>query len=184
MEIMEILTRYADLYPHSKLTDNDNGMLLYAEAISDLHPLAIEGAFKKLLQTCKFFPSVAEVREEAEKLTAHVSGSEELTASEAWEEVMDNVRKHGVYSKWEYSTPDVERAVRQFGGAIDLCSLEMNLVGVARAQFMKIYDSVIARKTDRKKNDKALQMLAATAGANRVQAFIAQVAGEKALLEG
>lgn len=177
-EIAGLLKPYVMLYPHCKL--DDAGRMLYGKVLCEYSLLEIDTAMIKLLRECKFFPTVAEIVEQIKKMRDIVQDNETFTSAEAWEEAMQNVKKHGVYGKWEYSRPEVEQAVKQFGGRNDLCMLEIDAVNTARAQFMRIYDSIVSKSEDRRKTKEAITML----GQSRAQQLIDSLANRKALLEG
>ena len=139
-DIIKILCAFRQAFPNSK-ADSDT-MLIYACALMDLDVSVLKAAMIKILQTSKFFPSVAEIRSTAEDMVDFYNKTTLPTDGEAWEEVQRQVRKIGPYSSqtWEFSCPEVERAARQFG-LMELCRLQENEVNTARAQFMRIYNS-------------------------------------------
>lgn len=144
--IVKLLSPYTALFPNCKLTGES--LALYARSL-DMYPLAVlQTAIEYVIRKSKFFPTVAELCETADAVVAQVKNGEKPTAGEAWEEVMTNARRIGTYGKWEYSCPEVEAAVKRFGKN-ELCSLEMSAVNTARAQFMRIYDSVLNRNTQK-----------------------------------
>lgn len=174
-EIAKVVATYLAAFPQSKLTDA--GLLVYVEALQQLDIATIKAALSKLMRTSKFFPSVAEIYEQAEAMTRHVKQDEQSTAAEAWGEVMGFAKSKGIYQSWDYSRPEIKEAVKIFGGREELCMLEMDNVGVARAQFMKIYDALMARKKDRKASDDALKIM----GAKNVAALVNKTADILAL---
>ena len=58
-EIIMTLTPYLMAFPQSKM--NEGSLLIYARALSSLSITEIDVAMLKLMQICKFFPSVAEI---------------------------------------------------------------------------------------------------------------------------
>lgn len=147
-------------FPNSK-ADEDT-LLLYVMALDDVPFVEFRAALTKLLKTARFFPTIAEICETAESLHHTMNDDKELDAGQAWEEAMRLVRTCHVYKEWTYSTPDVEQAVKQFGKQ-ELCALEMDGVGTARAQFRRIYDDVVSRRKEREQNKKVLERLGITA---------------------
>lgn len=162
MAITKMLSPYLAVFPSCKI--DSVGLVMYAKALLPLSLPAIEAALIKLLQTSVFFPSVAEIFKEADEMErfalAKSSGSRVPTAAEAWEEVQELVKDCYVYKKWEFSCPQVERAAKQFG-IKELCVLESNAVNTARAQFMRIYDSIVNQNLADRQNQRALDTMSA-----------------------
>ena len=146
--IIKALAPYVSMFPDCRL--DDRGLLMYAKAMSDIPAEAVNAAMLVLIRRAKFFPRVADIVDAVKSLTEVSSDSGKLTAGEAWEEVMANVKNTGVYGEWKFSTPEVERAARQFGIS-ELCMLEMRDVNTARAQFRDIYN--LAVKADGQKQE-------------------------------
>lgn len=162
MAITKMLSPYLAVFPSCKI--DTVGLVLYAKALQPLSLPVIEAALTKLLQTSVFFPSVAEIFKEADEMErfalAKTSGFRVPTAAEAWEEVQKLVKDCYVYKKWEFSCPQVEKAAKQFG-IKELCVLESNAVNTARAQFMRIYDSIVNQNLADRQNQRALDTMSA-----------------------
>lgn len=162
MAITKMLSPYVTFFPTCKI--DTVGLVLYAKALQPLSLPAIEAAMAKLRQTSTFFPSVAEIFKAADEMEefvlAQTSGSRVPTAAEAWEEVQKLVKDCYVYKKWEFSCPQVEKAAKQFG-IKELCVLESNAVNTARAQFMRIYDSIVNQNLADRQNQRALDTMSA-----------------------
>lgn len=158
-QIIKVLTPYMAVFPNCKI--DATGLLLYSKALMPLRIQDLEAAMVKLLQTCKFFPSVAEIFEAADSVNGYVeaiNGSRLPTPAEAWAEAMRNVREFSLYRPWVYSCPEVEKTVEQFG-RYELAMLEAKDVNIARAQFMRIYESVVSRSRGDWENRRALEAL-------------------------
>lgn len=162
MDITKMLSPYLAVFPSCKI--DSVGLVMYAKALLPLSLPVIEAALIKLLQTSVFFPSVAEIFKEADEMErfalAKSSGSRVPTAAEAWEEVQELVKDCYVYKKWEFSCQQVEKAAKQFG-IKELCVLESNAVNTARAQFMRIYDSIVNQNLADRQNQRALDTMSA-----------------------
>jgi hypothetical protein len=63
---------------------------IYVEALSDIDPHTLDRAFKNALQTCKFFPKPADIRECIDEANAKVLV---LRAEAAWEYLLDWIRR-------------------------------------------------------------------------------------------
>ena len=160
ISIIKLLTPYLAVFPASKL--DSAGLMLYARALISLPVPVIDAAMVKLLQTHTFFPAVAEIFQEADAMEQHAleeaTGKHLPTAAEAWMEVQHHVKRCGLYAKWEFSCQEVEQATKQFG-KYELCMLETEAVNTARAQFMRIYESVLKRGREKMENQRALSAM-------------------------
>ena len=147
-EIIMTLTPYLLAFPQSKMTAE--GLVIYAKALSSLSIAEINAAMLKLMRTCKFFPTVAEIFEQATVMKDFASGKEIPSPDEAWAEVQSEVRRKHLYREWEYSCPEVKAAAEHFG------KFEVN---TARAQFMRIYKAIVDRARDKKANWQVMKSL-------------------------
>lgn len=171
MQIIKLLTPYMAVFPNCKL--DRIGLLLYSKSLLPLRIQEIEAAMTKLLQTCKFFPSVAEIFDAADSVHSYIeaaNGSRLPTPAEAWAEAMRNVKEFSLYRPWVYSAPEVQQAVEQFG-RYELAMLEAKDVNIARAQFMRIYESVVNRSRGDRENRRAL----ATLNNSNLQALLQRI---------
>lgn len=144
-KIVDLLSGYIMLFPNCRL--DASGIALYAKALGNISYEEIDAAMMKLLQTCKFYPTVAEIIETVRELRSHIQVKEgvkakTLTAGECWEAIEHNVRKNYLYNDWEYVTPEVEIIVKRFGKE-ELCTLKSNEVNTARAQIMRMYNELM-----------------------------------------
>lgn len=62
------------------------------------------------------------------------------TAPEAWNEVLDLVRSVGRYGKPTYSSPDIEKAVRDMGGISTFCDSQNT--EATKRQFLSAYNKI------------------------------------------
>lgn len=158
--ICAVLIPYLAIFPDCKLTKE--GVKLYAEVLEDKPAEKVAVVMKKLCKTSKFFPRIADIVEAIEGLDeyqAKAEGKGTLTPAEAWEAVMDTCKSHSIYSKepWSFVNAEVERSARIFG-LLDLATIEAKDINIARAQFMRIYTSVIEQKKAEKENKKLLEI--------------------------
>lgn len=58
-EIVEILADYIEVYPGTKISGK--GLVLYAENLEEFDAASLRKAMNKLIRTCKFFPTIAEI---------------------------------------------------------------------------------------------------------------------------
>ena len=155
-EIVKKLTPYLTALPQSKI--NAGSLVVYARALSSLSIAQIDAAMLKLMRTSKYFPTVAEIFEQVENLQQFVSNTEKPTADAAWQEAMKLAHDKFVYGKWKYSCKEVGLAVKRFGKN-ELCVLEPDGMNTARAQFMRIYESILKQQKDKKVNGIILKSL-------------------------
>ena len=155
-EIVMALVPYLLAFPQSKMTQE--GLLVYAKALQSLSVAEVDVAMLKLMRTCRFFPSVAEIFEQADAMKSYARNSSLPSPDEAWQEAMREAHDKFVYGKWELSTPEVQQAVDNFG-KMALCELEPEGMNTARAQFMRIYSSILDRKRDRRISAEVMKSL-------------------------
>ena len=156
MEIVATLTPYLMALPQSKI--NEGSLVIYAKALSSLSIAEIDAAMMKLMKTSKWFPTIAEIFEASENIETFITGKSKPTADMAWAEAMKLAHDKWIYGKREYSCKEVELAVNYFG-KMELCQIETDNINTARAQFMRIYESVLKRQRDIKTNGEVLNQL-------------------------
>ena len=158
--VLKMLTTAKNAFPHCQATSET--LMLYVSMLEDLTVVEIKAALYKLMKTAKFFPTIAEIREAADSVKTQANGTAKPTAEQAWFEAKENVRKHGCYQRWDFSCKEVERACRYFG-IEDLIMLSAGEENVARAQFFKIYNSILARQKEQEENNQVLLCMGAAA---------------------
>lgn len=132
-------------FPH--LQDKDMGptVALWTEMLSDMPFATAKTALIKVLATAKFWPTVAEIREAAVSITNPTM----LTPAEAWGQVIRAVKDYGYYRPTEGIAtldPTVRKAVKAFGGFVEICMTEN--IDVVRAQFMRVYEQCASREKE------------------------------------
>ena len=158
MEIVATLTPYLMALPQSKI--NEGSLVIYARALSSLSIAEIDAAMLKLMRTMRFFPSIAEIFEQAENIKNFSIGKIEKSSDEAWREVLREIHDAFIYREPKFSTPEIKQAALNMGWT-SLCNLETDAINTARAQFMRIYDSILNRKKDNKVNGEVIELLPA-----------------------
>lgn len=112
-------------------------IMLWQKMFSDLPYELAEAALIKVLSTTKFWPTVAEIREAA----AQISQPKVLEASEAWGQVMEGLRKFGLYQAQDamnWFSPEIRMMVKRFGWW-EICHTDN--IDVVRGQFIKAWDA-------------------------------------------
>lgn len=176
-EIIQTLTPYLMAFPQNKM--NEGSLLIYARALCSLSISEIDAAMLKLMRTCKFFPSVAEIFQAAESMKTTATNSETPSVDEAWREVIQQVHDAFVYREPVFSTPEIKRAALNMGWTT-LCNLGINEMNTARAQFRDIYNGIISRSKEKKTNIAVLKSLPQ----QRVQELISSTSRKFKVLEG
>jgi len=150
-DILKVLTPYASAFPNVKI--KAEAWPIYARALSlQLAPEEVNAAMLKLLNTVKWFPTIAEIIEEAKSIRETAQESTLPDGGAAWEEVIKQARYNGLDRPWKFSCPEVKRALERFGKS-ELMHLEESQTNTARAQFLRIYAEVLqSAKTERENN--------------------------------
>lgn len=176
-QIVAALTPYLMALPQSKI--NAGSLVVYARALSSLSIAEIDAAMLKLMRTVKFFPTVAEIFEQADNVKNFAIGKSEKSADEAWHEVMKEVHSAFIYREPKFSTPEIKQAALNMGWT-SLCNLETDAINTARAQFMRIYESILKRKSDKKINREVMNVLPIS----RVNELIGNASAKLSLVQG
>lgn len=71
-DIGKLLLRYKDAFSNTELSKEK--LTLYAELLQDIPMKKLEKAMIECAKTVKFFPSVAEIRQEANKIPTIIRG--------------------------------------------------------------------------------------------------------------
>ena len=139
----------ASVFPGKQDTDLKLTAKAWMMILNDIPYKIAEAALIKVLSTAKFFPVPADIREAANSFTPGLP-----TAEEAWLEVYRNARVNGIYRPSEWSSEVIKEAVNGIGWR-NICYSE-NL-GIERAHFMRIYDTLKKRQEDNILNEKVLK---------------------------
>lgn len=124
-----------------------NSLKFYVQMLSDIEPVILDKATIKLINTSKFLPTIAEIRETATALSNKINGTRIKDVDEAWAEVQEEIHRAFVYKKPEFSTPEIAEAVNGMGWQT-LCTMLVTEVGTYRAQFRDMYRAACARHKD------------------------------------
>lgn len=155
----EILKPLIYAYPNAKITVNH--ICTYAVALSELTEAELQAGVLKCMRSCKFFPSIAEIMEQAQIMVETVNGTTAKSHDEAWNEVRQQMHEAFVYRKPVFSTPEIERAALAMGWT-SLCETDTDNIGTARAQFLRLYESACIRKKETRVNDNVIKLMDAS----------------------
>lgn len=134
----EWVVRFAELYSVSLAERGPRFVELWVSAVADLAPETLDAACRKAMQTCKFFPLPAEIRNHIEK--AEKNGFD-LEAESEWHKLLAWIDRcyHpdvGIRRGAPSLPPQIEHAARAAGGYryLESCS-EEQLVWAKKAFF-------------------------------------------------
>lgn len=130
----------------------------YTLMLADIPLNVLFPAVRKCINTCKFLPSIAEIREAAKAFKSDVDGTRQKDYAEAWSEVEKALKEVGYYGKPEWSSPEIEKAVQAMGW-MELCCMEGEAVNTTRAQFRQIYEIFCKRSTEEASHQALFQAL-------------------------
>jgi hypothetical protein len=146
--VNQCMARLGVAYPHhfkQADLDADFALQVYHEILDDVDDGLLMAATKQWLSSAHpFHPSPGELRDLALRMVEH----DELSADEAWAEVLAAVRFVGSYGVPVWSNDTITKTMQAFGRWKDFCLTEDDQMTFARAQFMKIYAAQQARRHD------------------------------------
>jgi hypothetical protein len=155
-QAIRILAPLIVAFPNSKA--GDETILVYAKVLCCLSEAALTASVMKCMRTCKFFPSIAEIMDQAENMVQVATGTKHKSPDEAWNEVLKQMNEAYVYKEPEFSTPEIKHAALAMGWT-GLCETLTKDMGTARAQFLKLYDSTCKRKQAEKIDNEVLGLV-------------------------
>ena len=159
-DIVKTLSLYLEMFPECKLSPM--GLNMYAAALSKYTVPQIKAGMDKLIadvETGTYFPKPAHIIKAINDLSIHVAtdGKGIPDAGEAFKEMLEQAKLHSVFTdKWKFSTPIIAKVVQRFGKNEVLYMNESD-IGIARAQFRKIYEEELHKQAERKLNNEVLQ---------------------------
>lgn len=115
----------------------------YLSAIVDLPADAVGKAADRLRRTGKFLPSIAELR----AATADIVLGPARSGEEAYQVLLEAIRKYGRYEVPQFSDPHLARALGVWGGWVDACNSPEDDPG-GRARFIELYEQLVRRERD------------------------------------
>ena len=107
---------------------------VYLKFLADIPERELAGVLREAVSSCERFPAVSTLR----RIWMRQRGEEPLSAAEAWEAVVAEIRRRGYYRLPERLDELTLRAVRAAGGWQYLCSSEQPQSD--RARFLQIYE--------------------------------------------
>lgn len=141
-EIIALLTMMEEVYTHREKL-SDGAMLIYFRTLADIPFELLEAAALDHLSLCKWFPSVAELRERATDLSL----PDVPSALESWEEVQKEIRRVGHDGRPAFENELTQRMVSAMGWRY-LCLSENGMVD--RAHYLKAYEQLRQREAQQR----------------------------------
>ena len=160
-EIKGVLKMLAAAYPNYGLTPET--VVIYASLLGDIPAGTLRAAALKAATSCKFFPSVYELREAAGQLIAEVQGVP--SAFQAWDELLragngwtselsentDPETRHNcpwvvTRRRFTFSHPLVKRVAEMLGWPNRFPDAETMMAD--RAHFLRAYESELRRASE------------------------------------
>ena len=129
-------------YPRETLLPNQQAMELWFRELHDIPFPVAEAALRKWVNTNKWSPSIAEIRE----MAANVQNGDIPDWGEGWEEVQRAIRKYGMYNVREAMdsfTPLTRKTVERLGFR-NICVSENPMS--ERANFRQCYEILAKRE--------------------------------------
>lgn len=114
--------------------------MIYDEFLKDIPPQLLGKAIHSIIRTARFPPTIAEIREEAEKIWSAAKGIDPPDAGKAWGDVQEAIRKYGGYRQPVFSDPLTAEIVQRIGWQ-EICMTPISDTVGLRAHFMKMYDA-------------------------------------------
>ncbi|MGF7429603.1 replicative helicase loader/inhibitor [Thermoanaerobacterium thermosaccharolyticum] len=141
-EVIQILGVLSAAY--SNMSINEKTVDIWAELLKDIPFEIAKVVAKKHILENIYPPSIADIRHNVFEIMT--PKTEQLTAAEAWGEVMSAIRKYGYYREAEAlaSMSEKTKNVVQFIGWRDICLSEQ--LDVIRGQFRMMYEQLEERQ--------------------------------------
>lgn len=135
-EVVKLIGVLTAVFPNHLSAD---GVRTYARLLADIPLSVLTTAIEQCANDCKFFPAVSEIRDRA----LLICSPSRLTPSDAWGEVVAQIKVAGFYGKPKFDDPIIERVVFAMDWQT-LCSSENPVAD--RAHFMKMYEQTAERE--------------------------------------
>ena len=114
MNVGSILKQLFAAYPNAQVTPET--VAVYMRLLRDIQPEDLQVTVDQAIATCKFLPTVAELRDTLHGLTA----IGQLSWGEAWENVQAEMRRIGSYGAPRFSSDLTASVVRSMGWKLSL----------------------------------------------------------------
>ena len=142
-------------FPRDNVLPTEHAMSLWYDGLKDLPYQVVNIALKKYVQTNRFAPSIADIREQAAQLNQNNQNGD-LNEAEAWSLVLKAIRRSAHYSEEEFAKlpPVVQRAVsspRQLREWATLEDVDGKTLTVIQSNFQRTFRAEQQRERERNK---------------------------------
>lgn len=140
-------------FPRDNVLPTEHAMSLWYDGLKDLPYQIVSIALKKYVQTNKFAPTIADIREQAAELG---NQNDNLNETAAWSLVLKAIRRSAYYSEEEFAKlpPVVQRAVsspRQLREWATLEDVDGKTLTVIQSNFQRTFRAEQQRERERNK---------------------------------
>jgi hypothetical protein len=141
-EFAQIASALKTFYVRDNFLPNNEAMTLWYEELKDIPYQIARPVTHKWVQTNKFPPTIAEIRE----MAAGMAGEPTLDWNDGWEQVTRAIRKYGYINESEAleSMDEITRKCVKQMGWMNICTSD-NIVA-DRANFRMAFQSLAERK--------------------------------------
>ena len=148
----QALALLAGAFPNFK----DQQAQAYGAMLNDIPgPIQME-AVKNVVKTCKFLPSIAEIREEAKRLTLMATGKESNIPEKEWETVYKAIGTVGYYRIPEFTNKITAKTVKAMGWRL-LCGADTTMMPALRSQFLRTFKAIEQQEKAERRSARSLQ---------------------------
>ena len=127
-------------------------MDFYVEMLQDIQPEIVAIAVRKLINSSKFLPTIAEIREAANAAANIAYERTSLDADQAWGIVQKAIKSVGQYERPSFDDAVLAETVDNLGWK-EICQTPVDDTAILRAQFRKAFKT----NQNRQKELKAFQ---------------------------
>lgn len=155
-EFVALAATIKNFYPRDNLLPTQEALGCWYAALEDLDYATAKAAVIRHVQTSKYAPTVAEIREQAVKTT---TAEEELDWSAAWRKVKKAISACGLYEE-QKALETMDKYTRETAKRMDwrsICTSESE--EVCRAQFRQMYEQVTRRAREELRLSASLRRL-------------------------
>jgi|SRR6185503_11747298 len=137
-EVAEIVALLLEAFPNAKLGERTREV--YEQMLADLDADRTRRAVTRLIGTCRFLPTVAEIREAATDLRLGAR----RTGAEGWQDAILEVRRVGWCGRPRFQDPIVAQCIQMWGSWQSFCASPEDDPG-GRARFIELYETLAKR---------------------------------------
>jgi|GEM_PF-3507744 len=138
MKKIDIIKMLAVSFPTDKI--GEGTVLVYLDNLKDISDAMLEYGARHCLQTCKFFPSIAEIREACRYYKDTAGPKPVKPWAEVEHEIREAIRHHGFYNPPEWSTPELNTFMKDRWRLI--CEMEIVQEATVFAQMRMAWEGM------------------------------------------